>query len=164
VGTGNAVGVVSWEGGYYKNPKFRIPFLPGSIQKAKKVLGAAGYGKEIDYFDLSMHRAGGKYVDRPTFTFGPVMGDKFARSLMAPIPPPAILSLLQAARPRTNSDCKKFKISILYLQSAGLFSRCGQWHASFTFGGPKRPPRYGISPDRPKISLTEFAVLIPFDL
>jgi len=56
VGTGNAVGVVSREDGYYKNPKIRIP-LPGSIQKAEKVLRAAGYGKEIDNFDLSMNRA-----------------------------------------------------------------------------------------------------------
>jgi hypothetical protein len=41
----------------------------------------------------------GQYVDRPTITFSPILGDKFARSLMAPIPPPAILSLLQAGYP-----------------------------------------------------------------
>ena len=41
----------------------------------------------------------GMYVDRPTITYTPVMGDKFARSLMAPIPPPAILSLLQGNYP-----------------------------------------------------------------
>jgi len=56
VGTDKAVGVVSREDGYYKNPKIRIP-LPGSIQKVEKVLRAAGYGKEIDNFDLSMNRA-----------------------------------------------------------------------------------------------------------
>jgi hypothetical protein len=67
LGMGNAVGVVSRKGGYYKSPKFRIP-LPGSIHKVKKVLGAAGYGKEIDNFDLSMGRAVGNYVDRPTIT------------------------------------------------------------------------------------------------
>jgi hypothetical protein len=43
--------------------------------------------------------ATGNYVDRPTITFTPILGDKFARSLMAPIPPPAILSLLQAGYP-----------------------------------------------------------------
>ncbi len=43
--------------------------------------------------------ATGQYIDRPTITFTPILGDKFARSLMAPIPPPAILSLLQAGYP-----------------------------------------------------------------
>ena len=41
----------------------------------------------------------GQYVDRPTITFSPILGDKFARSLMAPIPPPAILNLMQAGYP-----------------------------------------------------------------
>jgi hypothetical protein len=41
----------------------------------------------------------GTYVERPTITDTPVMGDKFARSLMSPIPPPAILSLMQAGYP-----------------------------------------------------------------
>ena len=38
-------------------------------------------------------------MDRPTITYSPIMGDKFARSLMSPIPPPAILSLVQAGYP-----------------------------------------------------------------
>jgi hypothetical protein len=38
----------------------------------------------------------GRYTDRPTVTYSPLMGEKFARSLMTPIPPPAILSLMQA--------------------------------------------------------------------
>jgi hypothetical protein len=38
----------------------------------------------------------GRYTDRPTVTYNPLMGEKFARSLMTPIPPPAILSLMQA--------------------------------------------------------------------
>jgi hypothetical protein len=41
----------------------------------------------------------GTYVERPTITYTPIMGDKFARSLMSPIPPPAILSLMQAGYP-----------------------------------------------------------------
>lgn len=41
----------------------------------------------------------GQYVDRPTVTYTPIMGDKFARSLMSPVPPAAILSLIQAGYP-----------------------------------------------------------------
>jgi hypothetical protein len=45
----------------------------------------------------------GNYVDSPTITYNPIMGNKFARSLMAPIPPPAILSLTQAGY-RVNAN------------------------------------------------------------
>ncbi len=40
-----------------------------------------------------------RYVDRPTITYMPLSGEKFARSLMKPIPPPAVLSLIQAGVP-----------------------------------------------------------------
>ena len=43
--------------------------------------------------------ATGQYVDRPTITFTPIIGDKFARSLMTPIPPSAIISLMQGGYP-----------------------------------------------------------------
>jgi hypothetical protein len=41
----------------------------------------------------------GSYADRPTVTFSPIMGQRFARSLMNPIPPGAIISLIQAGYP-----------------------------------------------------------------
>jgi hypothetical protein len=37
----------------------------------------------------------GRYADRPTITYQPLMGEKFTRKLMNPIPPRAILSLAQ---------------------------------------------------------------------
>jgi hypothetical protein len=42
---------------------------------------------------------GAQYADKPTITYQPLSGDKFARSLMAPIPVSAILSLIQAGYP-----------------------------------------------------------------
>ena len=36
------------------------------------------------------------YTDKPTISYTPLTGDKFARSLMRPIPPGAIFSLIQA--------------------------------------------------------------------
>jgi len=43
--------------------------------------------------------AQGQFTDRPTITYAPLMGERFARSLMTPIPPPAMLSLIQAGYP-----------------------------------------------------------------
>ena len=43
--------------------------------------------------------AQGQFTDRPTITYAPLMGERFARSLMTPVPPPAILSLVQAGYP-----------------------------------------------------------------
>ena len=40
-----------------------------------------------------------RYIDRPTITYSPISGDKFARSFMPPIPPASILSLIQANYP-----------------------------------------------------------------
>ncbi len=44
-------------------------------------------------------RAGGKYADRPTITYTPLMGDRFAKRLMAPISPNVILHLIQSGFP-----------------------------------------------------------------
>jgi hypothetical protein len=40
--------------------------------------------------------AQGQFTDRPTITYAPLVGERFARSLMMPIPPSAILNVVQA--------------------------------------------------------------------
>jgi hypothetical protein len=39
---------------------------------------------------------GGRWSDRPTITYTPVAGQKFARSLMTPLPPESLFALIQA--------------------------------------------------------------------
>ena len=42
---------------------------------------------------------GGSYNDSPTVTYSPMTGERFARSMMMPIPPSVILNLIQAGGP-----------------------------------------------------------------
>jgi hypothetical protein len=43
--------------------------------------------------------AAGQFTDKPTITYQPLSGDKFARSLMQPLPVAGILALIQAGYP-----------------------------------------------------------------
>jgi hypothetical protein len=56
IGTGKAVDLVSKQGGYYNNPKVKIP-LPASVQNAEKILRGVGFGSKVDAFELSMNHA-----------------------------------------------------------------------------------------------------------
>jgi hypothetical protein len=49
-----------------------------------------------DFFSMG---TSGKYTDRPTITYAPITGTKFNESFMTPIPPKAILFLLQSGWP-----------------------------------------------------------------
>lgn len=56
IGTGNAVNSVSALDGYLGNPDIKI-LLPESVQKVEKFLKLAGYGDELEAFEVSMNRA-----------------------------------------------------------------------------------------------------------
>ena len=43
--------------------------------------------------------AGGRYEDRPTITYTPISGKKFAQSLLTPIPPESLFALVQSGWP-----------------------------------------------------------------
>ena len=43
--------------------------------------------------------AQGQFIDRPTITYTPLMGERFARSMMMPVPPVTLLSLVQSGNP-----------------------------------------------------------------
>ncbi|PKN62711.1 MAG: hypothetical protein CVU57_22910 [Deltaproteobacteria bacterium HGW-Deltaproteobacteria-15] len=69
-----------------------------SVISQYQVAGQINLGATINNHPWSSSQtlgAFGQYVDRPTITFTPILGDKFARSMMSPIPPSAILSLIQ---------------------------------------------------------------------
>ena len=69
VGTEKAVAFVSKTDGYYQNPDIKIP-LPESVQKTEKILRAAGYGKKVDNFELSMNRAAERAAPEAKSIFG----------------------------------------------------------------------------------------------
>jgi hypothetical protein len=68
IGTAKAIEKVSAINGYYKNPKIKIP-LPERIQKVEKLLRTAGYGAQVDSFELSMNRAAEKAAPKAKTLF-----------------------------------------------------------------------------------------------
>jgi len=68
----------------------------GATAGAKLYDDGPGPNAEIGSFGLAV---GGTLNDSPTVTYSPMAGERFARSLMMPIPPSVILNLIQAGSP-----------------------------------------------------------------
>ena len=68
VGTQNAVGITSREGGYLDNPLIRIG-LPGGLDKLAKGLRAVGFGGQVDELELAMNRAAEQAAGEATDVF-----------------------------------------------------------------------------------------------
>jgi len=62
-------------------------------------VGVAGSWWQNPFSSLAGLSALGTYGEKPTVTYLPMSGEKFARSLMAPIPPAAIFNFLQGGYP-----------------------------------------------------------------
>lgn len=63
-----------------------------------EIQAAAGWNQMLRG-DSQLLGARGRYTDRPTITYTPLMGEKFTENLMTPLPVTGVLSLLQGGYP-----------------------------------------------------------------
>ncbi len=68
-GTTNAINSLGRKGGFWNNPKVRIP-LPGRLEQAAGLARKLGQGAKVDAFELSMNRAAEKAVPQVAQIFG----------------------------------------------------------------------------------------------
>ena len=72
--------------------------LEGTLSAGGTIFSTSGVAPGVPNSSV-MLGAQGRYTDRPTITYAPLVGERFARALMTPVPPPAILSLIQGGYP-----------------------------------------------------------------
>jgi hypothetical protein len=62
-------------------------------------VGISGSWWQHPFSSFAGVTASGTFAEKPTVTYSPLSGERFARSLLTPIPPAAVLSFLQAGSP-----------------------------------------------------------------
>src|SRR5262245_45968342 len=72
--------------------------LEGTVQAGGSIFSSSGTVPGVPDSSVTL-AAQGRYTDRPTITYAPLVGERFARSMMTPLPPPALLGLIQAGYP-----------------------------------------------------------------
>ncbi len=95
-------GGVNWGGTFNNQSSSNTHSLGAAGNLADPVTGALNWGGQFGSPFLSSSQTfgvNGAYSDRPTISYMPLSGEKFTRTLMKPLPPPAILSLIQAGYP-----------------------------------------------------------------
>jgi hypothetical protein len=92
----------NWNGTFNNQSESNVRTFGATGTAADPVTGAINRGATIGSPFLSNTQAfgvTGGYSDRPTITYVPLSGEKFTRTLMKPIPPTSILSLIQSGYP-----------------------------------------------------------------
>ena len=66
-----------------------------TLEGSANILGSAGSVGDVDSDSVTVG-GNAKFTDRPTITYAPITGSKFNKSFMTPIPPEAVLFLVQS--------------------------------------------------------------------
>jgi len=71
----------------------------GSVISQYALEGQLGFEFAPSASDSNLLLGDGKYTDRPTITYSPLMGEKYSRSLLQPLPISSVFLLLQSGYP-----------------------------------------------------------------